>query len=263
MTVEWTDRGLCEDDEERQGGPFLIVVMTLLAVLAGLFLSSGHARPWLGLAAVGACALFFLGSWVWTDRRHRQIDQLSLVLDDDRLRLTRRSPGSVVTTELLASDAADLISCESGGRNRHVHKLQLLARPRELRIEILERLVKIKAAPFGTDLAAIGLESTRIPLSVIVGSWWPTPSRRYSDDRPWRQPDLDRYAAWRGRWSVIEGLVCLGIGAAGFFFVFIASGNPTATWYVMTILVGFSVLCIGYGSWRLFRGLGVILKRNG
>jgi hypothetical protein len=199
LVAEWVDSGLSEMQERQlRESPQIFALM----VLAGLVLII-TGRPgvfmvaWIGF--FGALAVYNYLSL----RRSRKADRITLTLEPECLRVTRRSSKAIETRDLPRSETGLLIRSVLGRRSRHAETLRLQDKAGVARLVLPDRLVRILSTPFGTDAAALGLDPKGTRLALLVGSWWPDPNNRATQlqppkqglwdatERPWGQRDLD------------------------------------------------------------------------
>lgn len=198
---------------------------------------------------------------------------MTLLLAPDLLRVTRTSVDfGVDVRELQREEAGLLLRWSAHARSRFAEKLELDDLAGRDRIELLDRLVEVRTVISGGDVSAPGSESERVPLAVLVGSWWPDPELRATRVHPfrfafaprdrgdvdWGQPELDRYSAWQGRRAADEGLI---FGAMGVLMVavvvFATEWGPGPAprggsgWVALLPMVGYGGFLMAYGAWRL------------
>lgn len=217
LVAEWHDRGLNEETEEwLRYLPRLFVL--LVCGVAFLVVAAWSLRPLLVLVLFG-CLYLALAAWYsFKGRRGRQ---LKLTLDPETLTLTATSA---------RGDETMTIDRHSTGVLTRVVQTPKAAYAREIKLSdantdltLIDRTVSVVTAPFGTDLGALGLDHGRVPLAVLVGSWWPDPqARRTAVIKPrfslrgeqvgsWGQPDLAGYRSWKIRRQAREGFLLGGM----------------------------------------------------
>jgi hypothetical protein len=181
------------------------------------------------------------------------------------------------------------LSLSRNKRNEHA-MLQLEDETGRVRIELIDRRVRVLAVPLGVDFGHLGIDPKAVPLSTLIGSWWPDAGRRVtrtrpswwrrrSADGPWRQPDLDGYAVWKARQLAWVGLYALGAGAFGVVVGVSLLDRWSAADLPLTVPVAIGVpVVVAWGLFALRRAsrssqqhggpglpsvLGAILRRNG
>jgi hypothetical protein len=272
LVVEWRDRGLHEQQELslRQARLMLVV----LAIGGGLlFLTS--ARQSVALLYTGGMASLYAVPIVWLKVRHRHCADMTMTLDEGAVRVVRRAGQSVGTTELARSDAGLLARVVSGGSWKKSSRLELEDSTGDIRIELLERDVRVRSWPFGMDLSSYGIKGAELPLDVLIGSWWPNPEHRYaranksrlsfrdSPDRFWERPDLAGYARSKARTQAREGIfmAATGFGMLGLITFVLLSSKTTGDLWPLGLIVAVSIACASYGAWRVW-GSRLALKRH-
>jgi hypothetical protein len=286
LVAEWVDNGLSPAQLKAwEQAPAVVAILVLSCV--GFYLTA--ARVALAFVYVGAMAALYFAPLVAARVRGRQPVVVTLTLGDGVLRLTRRSGTATETTEL-SRDEAGTLDWQRSGKERNW--ITLTDREGHVRCRLPDRTVKVTAWPFGTEAAEWAVDSRKLPLAVLLGSWWP--GRRASTatrgswlfkrdvDLGWDQPDLRDFVGNRARRDVVEALVVLP--TAVFMWLCVpwafASGQATnVPWIpVWTLFAVIAALMAAYGALKLvsgLRGLGragihgpaaiarVILKRDG
>ena len=160
------------------------------------------------------------------------------------------------------------------------------------RMSLADRRARVVTAPFGLDFKALGFDPDRVPISILVGTWWPLAanreatikpsrfSRRQPQAKAWGSPTISEFAKWRLRQGAKEGAI---LGAMGLFLLVLTGPQIAQTgfvgeWWWAAGILGFCVLMIGFGAIRLWQARhelgrelrtrvngrgGGILKRNG
>jgi hypothetical protein len=265
--------------------------LVALAAVAGLLIFTG-VRPMVALLCCGGMAILFIGPMLVLKVRHGRLAEVVLTLDEDVLRVTRRSGQAVDVKEMGRSEAGLLIRWASDSLEKRSRRLQLEDASGRVRVELVERDVVVRTVPFGINLESYGIDARHAPLDVLIGSWWPDPGRRVARvnkprlslravrDRSWGRPDLGGYALWKARGQAMEGLFIVGAGLAPLCLIafVLASSRTTGGWWGVALTVATCVGFISYGVWRVWRSrrglrqlvadltslrFGGILNRNG
>jgi hypothetical protein len=222
LEAEWVDRGLSQESED-----WLHVLLPLsLAVLAVPFLLLAASSP-KNLLQMGAvflwCCFGLLAPSAWLSLRHRP-RKVVMRLDPGVCRVFAVTGKVREVFQLPRLDAGLLRILLSRDKRNEKAMLQLEDRAGQVRIELIDRRVRVTAVPFGLEFGQLGIDPKAAPLSTLIGTWWPDPTRRSTrmrptwwrrrtEDRPWKQPDLDQYAVWKARQMARLGLILLGCGA--------------------------------------------------
>jgi len=165
---------------------------------------------------------------------------MTISLEPDVLRVTRRNRKSVETMELPRLEAGKLVLWVAGPGTPLTARLQLEDRTGKVCIELIERDVDVRSWPFGMTLMPGTANPTSLPLDVLIGSWWPAEGSRSTrvkrraplvgdpDDGPWSRAGLSEYAAWRVRARSQGAVGLMGIGAMGLVLALVLLGMMVA-----------------------------------
>jgi hypothetical protein len=210
LVAEWTEGLLSRAWNE----PILGVVWAVL----GIFCAVDFMAEGLGSCVVTsfwvALTFFGLGGHIATLRRapfafrwRSGRAHATLVLTAESVHLATLSKAGQSVTHLSRGEAGLLIRCVPEPRGGLAAALQLRDMNREVRLTIADRFVHVTTFPFGSPAASSGLNSRRVQLSTLLGTWWPKANKRQTwvsaagfprtieDPQPWGQPDLDDFAA--------------------------------------------------------------------
>ncbi|HEX7491758.1 MAG TPA: hypothetical protein VF337_08670 [Candidatus Limnocylindrales bacterium] len=287
LVAEWRDRGLAEQEEwSMRHAPLGIVA---LALYFGLLLMAS-VSPAATVLLCGPLALVTLGPILWLKLRHRTAEEMTLMLDQDVLRVVRRKRFGTETTELARSEAGLLVRRPSNRSSKISRQLLLADAAGSRTLQLLERDVQVRSTPSGMNFDSYRMDVGRAPLDVLIGSWWPHPGLRVTrrnkarwsfrtvSDRPWGRPDLGGYALWQARGQLKEGVFFAGAVVPLLVIGFILGLGQAISWWPLALFV---VPCLGlifYGACLIWRArmavrrliddltslrLGAILKRNG
>lgn len=183
----------------------IVVGLAFIGMTLGLW--RGGRGLWVVLPA--AIAIWALWGAARIAAQSRSTSKLTLTLGPERLTLA--DPSSGEAPRILARDRAGWLVADEIGtdwRARHlwVHDDQGMEVARFVgamaRVEI-----RSNGVPAGPDLP------TEVPVSVLLGAWWPHPERRMTRQGTarirlrWREPDIAGYPRreWRERakWSAL------------------------------------------------------------
>jgi hypothetical protein len=286
LLAEWVEQGLAPE-------PFAALRLPLaLAMLVAY----GVALILVARNAIVVLVYFGFISWlafglIRTRRTRRSATRMELYLGPDMLRLQAVGTDETGVVELVRAEAGILVR-EVVAATGTVSRLELRDRSGEVRLALSNHPTLLKSS-FGFDLARLHLEGRRIPVEVLVGSWWPEADSRINrwttyrwmrklPDTPWTMPDLAGYARWVAAKNVrAYALVSIFVAACAALtlpaLALAPHVKPEPFWltpalagFFVLVLVG-SLACLVIGFRQLRRvvgpGLGVligaILKRDG
>jgi hypothetical protein len=196
---------------------------------------------------IPAAVAIWFGWETVRDVRSRRLDrEMTLVLAPDHLRLTSSEaswPGAVLWRERAGWLVEDEIRTDW-----HVRGIWIHDQNDKLVAQFVGGLAAIEVRepgiPPGRSMA------TELPVSVLLGTWWPHPARRTSRrgtmSRPvrWLEPDIMGYPRHERRnrlqWSLLYG------GFAALFVLGAVAGESQA-W----IRVAFGIAAIVLSAWRV------------
>jgi hypothetical protein len=274
------------------------VVLPLgLAVFAVIYLVAASISPTDALQAPPMFLLLVLpvvvlAAWLRLGRNPRN---LTLRLDPGVCRVVATTAKGREVFELPRVDAGLLRILLSRDKRNEKAMLELEDAAGQIRIELIDRMVRVAAVPFGLEFGPLGIDPKAAPLSTLIGTWWPDPTRRATQTRPswlrrrrevgpWKKPDLDQYAVWKARVLVRLGLILLGYGVFDAVAVLVMfgtgylDGRSAADLFLLSLLVATVVIPCAWGLIDLTRAsrssqqhggtglrsiLGGILRRNG
>jgi hypothetical protein len=259
VMATWKDRGLTEY-QENQVSPRSLALgsafLTLLVALGWALLGS-PILP-LPLAVVGAVIL----GWPLLHREPSR--DMTLSLGPQWLRLEALGPQSPTVLEFRRADAGTLTSIRgtSPADALPSGRLELRDIGGHLQAELIDRMATARSLPHGPDGAGARLDSARVPLSVLIGTWWPEPSRRVVGAparsrrgpaaRLWDRPSLGGYRLWsartrlrRIRGACVQGLLLAGASMIGLGWPqSLGEGGPLIIRRVLWLLMGGAGLTI-------------------
>jgi hypothetical protein len=272
LIATWRDSGLTESGDDRVRNLKWLLLL-VLAFAAWMTIEAGPGRGALILVLYGGLAV---GWSLWARRGLPPASLVTLTLDTDRLRIHREVEGQGASVVDLPRAEAGTLVRRGDSASVYVGQLSLEdASGKEVAV-LIDRLVEIKSVPFGDDLLRSGLEGGRVPLSVLIGTWWPKSVARRSERLhsrspfrdEWNVPDLPDYPKWIARREVGWAAILLAAYAAiGAFFLWQwADGNPTLdapTILVMiTVLLAVGLYC-GGRAWRHRWYIAAVLRGRG
>jgi hypothetical protein len=209
--------------------------------MAALLFATRANKSVATLVLIGLCVVVvpsFLA--LWPVLLHHRTDQVTLSLEPDVLRVTRRNRTSAETMELPRSEAGKLVRWVARPGTPLTARLQLEDRTGKVRVELIERDVDVRSWPFGMTLVPGMANPTNLPLDILLGGWWPAEGTRTTrvkrraplagdpDEGPWNRPGLSEYAASRVRARAQGAVGLMGIGAMGLVLALVLLGMMVA-----------------------------------
>ena len=211
VITRWTDLGYSAF-EARAG----LALAAALLWMTGVFLAlEGHLYRWFLVVPL------LIGAWLawrWVRRRPAEVD---LVIEPERLRI--RDGVGAAWTELRRGDAGQLLAAETGldWNDRLIVLGDSFGR------EVLRSRARFCVVRFPDSVSAseawwratMPAGSTReqppttLPVTPLLGSWWPDPAARHSVRgnlgvrSAWREPDLVQYPSWNRRQRRLNSLI--------------------------------------------------------
>jgi hypothetical protein len=203
-----------------------------LAFAIGAF-SIWQTRPGPGLLVPIAVAAW-AGWGALGEVRHRRPDAaLTLRLAPDRLHLSSSQPGALSVQ--IRRDEAGWLVAEEAALDRHVKAVTLFddaGRPVGGFLGALAD-VRVEGEHEGLVPDASTLP-TRVPASVLLGAWWPHPSRRMTRQGslnariPWKEPSITRFPSSERRMRLLAVAVPAFVGVLAIAAAWDASTAPAA-----------------------------------
>jgi hypothetical protein len=188
-----------------------------------------------------------LGAWIgWRWLRRTPAD-LEVILEPDRLRF-RKVGAESLALELLREDTGALLAAETGVDWRERYLLLADKDGREV-LRVRAGLAQV-AFPDAEATSANWWRSTMpsgsspgspphsLPVTALVGAWWPWPDRRRSlrgslgSQHPWKEASLGSFEAWDRRQRRLNGLLVIGL----LVFVYVGAIVGTQSWTVSEIV---------------------------
>jgi hypothetical protein len=287
LLAEWVEEGLDPGQVEvLRAAPLALAILTALGVLLIL----------VGANTLKVVVYFGLIGWlafglIRTRRTRSSATRMELYLEPDILRLQAVGTDEARVVELVRAEAGTLVR-EVVAATGTVSRLELRDRSGEVRLALSNHPTLLKSS-FGFDLARLHIEGRRIPVEVLVGSWWPEPDSRINrritsrwmrklPDTAWTMPDLAGYARWVAAKNVREYALGSIIAAAAAAIVLPALAlaphvRPEPFWltpalagfFVLFLVVSIAGLVIRLRQLQRVVGpglgvlIGAILKRDG
>lgn len=151
------------------------------------------------------------GVWVWRQLKRRGPKaSLELVLGPDRLRLS--SDQSNIPAVELWRDRAGLLMAGERGYDWHTRRL-ILYDDRGNRVAEFVGKTAVIRVDGPVDNTPI---PSKVPVAVLVGSWWPHPAHRsiragsVGAEFYWKDPDISGFVGWergqRQQWAAVLGV---------------------------------------------------------
>jgi hypothetical protein len=217
LTTEWTDRGLSENQLATLRHSGLLFIVTLAFVL---YLSAIPGQT-IARDVVAAALILEPLHAAWMASHCHRGRAMKLDLDPDRMRLS----SGAQTIEVPREDLYRITRVVSSREDEFARVVRIWTRSGRT-VDIVDRLVRITAVPFAFDRAGIDRNRERIPLAVVLGTWWADPESRATIvergsgkgripvTMTWGQPDLGGYRRWRARVRWRESTFLLAVAVA-------------------------------------------------
>jgi hypothetical protein len=193
-------------------------VAMLAAAVAGVFTSA------MGLP--GGPTFFLYALWIlpWGAARnligHRSKVALTLTLRPDELSIAGWPDRAGRLAHLARSDSDRLTRRAPTDRFGIARELVLVDSLGHQFVRLKDSMTHVVRVSSGSEQSVESLEADppEVPLSVLIGSWWPYPERRETervnrgtfgrghDIRPWGQPDIGQFEDAKSRYDARHGL---------------------------------------------------------
>jgi hypothetical protein len=237
----------------------IVLFLAWVPTMASLALGSAKGPTPAGYLATAAA-----GAWLaWIFLRRPPRVTFTLTLAPDRLRVASDLPNSI-PIDLARDRAGWLIAYESrdGWDSNAVSVFD--AEKQEL-VRLAGGLTRVQVVArrdpwHGADDEADPFDEPRpegIPVSVLLGAWWPHPAQRMvragnmGAGFPWRDPGLPGFLGWERRQHLTWGLMLGGFGLACVAVV-LFFGRGTTGERVFCLVAGMPLTLLGARilAWR-------------
>lgn len=191
--------------------------------------SAGAVGLWLDRGGFGFLLPAAVAAWIgWSSlqqvRTRQPQVEMTLTLTPDSLRLS--SSAATALSVGLARDRAGWLVAEEVGTDWHWRRVTLLDDAERQVAEFVGSLAAVRVQKPGIPAASILPD--RVPVSVLLGAWWPHPAKRMIRQGSmavrfrWRDPDLVRFPRHERRsriaWSALYAafaVLCLAAAVVG------------------------------------------------